>query len=235
MEDVVAGHHGALGGGPFGVYALSFNGVTGNVSAPASVAGSSARFHEVWVTPPAGATAWAQNTIPILADGATGTADADYQLTYYGNSDSGSCRFHFNGWSNDWDCYTPLLLAGRPNLIGLGYDGGLLHKLYLNGALLANGSKTLPRPLNTTAGTLKYGESNFNEHGLCKMGGMRVFNTDRTVAQHQASMSSPLLPQAGLYAQYLLTEGNGLTSDDNSGNNRHLVLSSSAVAWALNN
>ncbi|MDO7876008.1 LamG-like jellyroll fold domain-containing protein [Hymenobacter sp. ASUV-10] len=226
----VVGHHSLNVGGPFGVYGLQF-GSGKYVSTSTAITGNASRTYLVFVKPTKTlGYAWGTAVIPIFCSGTTAT-NQDFTLRYYGSITASSCYLAFNGWSNDFNHYITLE-AEVWTCIVVTYDGAKV-KLFVNGVQPISGTgvpaEKATTALNTATGPLRFGTDHNGNSTGATFAGFRVETVALTATQIQSTMSTLLPPHASLYAQWPLTEGNGATADDNSGNNRTLTLVGSPV------
>lgn len=230
MSAGAAGHHGQNFGGPFGVYALAFAMAGQYASVAQNITGTQARTYEVWVKPPvtSGIT-HATATIPVFCAGVKGTTNADFTLRYFGNTTAGSCYFAFNGWSNDFTSFTTLT-AGVWTHIAVTYNGAQV-ALYINGVLAPGpNNPRITSAINTSVAPLRIGTDYDGLVAVAQFAAPRAWTVARTAAQLQTTASSVVPPETDLWGEWVLTEGNGTTSDDNSNNNRTLTISGTP-AW----
>ncbi|MDO7873990.1 LamG-like jellyroll fold domain-containing protein [Hymenobacter sp. ASUV-10] len=208
-------------GGPFSNYGFIF-GPGKYASYATAIAGNASRTIMVWVKPTKTlGYAWGTSVIPIFCSGTT-VANQDFSLRYYGSITEGNCYLAFNGWSNDFNCFRSLP-ADVWSCLVITYDGTRI-RLFVNGVMPVLNGERATTAINTAPGPIRFGtDHNGNSNGAA-FAGFRLESVALNATQIQNEMSRLVAPRPTLYAQWPLTEGNGATADDNSGNNRTLTL-----------
>lgn len=212
-------------GGPFSNYGFVF-GSGKYASYATAISGNASRTIILWVKPTKTlGYAWGTSVIPLFCSGTT-VANQDFSMRYYGSVTEGNCYLAFNGWSNDFNHFISLP-AEVWSCIAVTYDGAKV-KMLVNGVQPISGTgvpaEKATTAINTAPGPIRFGtDHNGNTNGAT-FAGFRIESAALTATQVQSEMSRLVAPRPSLYAQWPLTEGNGTTADDNSGNNRTLTL-----------